>query len=192
MGLVASLAISCGRLMRLLFFHPCLQTVMAGQAKIRALSQKKFIQFRFVRAVALRTLIGENGFMFAFPLVYPFAQVFMTGKAERSLFMGHDPLYVASVGIMAGKAFRLRKWGMIRSSCHLFHPGSMTLSTHLRGGPIEQILFIRTMGRMTRVTVGIYNGLMCVSVRKFRFCICVTGIANPVHAVLQNALEIGP
>jgi len=142
--------------------------------------------------MAFRTPIGENGLMFAFPLFYPFAQVFMAGEAERSLSTGHDPFDVAAMGIMARKAFPLRKGGMVRSSCHLFHQVAVTPDTHLRGRPMEQVLFIRAMGRMTRVTVGICNGLVGVSFREFRFCIGVAGIANPVHALLQEALEIGP
>lgn len=178
--------------MDLLFLHPDLQILMAGQAEIRAFGQQEMIQFRFMGIVALGAFPMGHGSVLTPAFGHLLLQVGMAGEAEGILSIHCHSFVIRSMGIVAGEAHPIRKGLMVRSPDCLFHEISVTLSTHFGIRDFEKTLFIRPVRLVAGVAEGIHHGFVGIGLQELPLCIGMARIANPIHPILQDMFHIRP
>ena len=120
-------AITRGRGMGPARLHIGFDGLMADEAQIGALRQKKLGQLRLVRAVALRALTLSHRSMFALPARHAFAKSRVTLETKRALLFHDHPAEITGVGIVAGKALLVNERRMVCTSNHLFQERAVTL-----------------------------------------------------------------
>lgn len=140
--------------------------------------------------MALCALSRQDRLMFGFRSLDSFLEIRVTGKTERSLFVHNHSLCVAGVGVMACETFPLRKRAMVRAARFRLHQIAVTLGAHFGAAPPQQILLIRSVGAMAGITSPVQNGLMRIGLQELSLGTRMAGIANPVHSVLENILNI--
>ena len=107
--------------MGLFLAHSRFQLPVAGKTYIRAAGQEQVFQLRLVRIVTLRAFIRYQGFVRHLGCLHSLLQIAMARYAQCALFSGEDPRDIASMSIVTGKAFPLRKRYMVGAILRLFH-----------------------------------------------------------------------
>lgn len=177
--------------MSLLLFHSRLQVLVAGQTDIWALGKKKPFQVCLMGTMARRAVRRFNRIVFTLGSLGFSLQFRVTRGAEGTQRFRDHPIDIASVGVVAGEAHTLGEWGMVYPACNLLHEISVTLHAQLSIDSLEEVLLAGPMGGVTSIAVRVLDRLMGIGFQEPCFGIRMTLVADRIHSIPEDILEIG-